>query len=49
VGGTLVAHATTDPMADLIRAQRLAVEPAESKGYDPDHPRNLSRSVILSP
>ncbi|MFJ7194644.1 MULTISPECIES: SIS domain-containing protein [unclassified Streptomyces] len=49
VGGTLVAHATADPMADLIRAQQLAVEPAESKGYDPDHPRNLSRSVILSP
>ncbi|MEU2667938.1 sugar isomerase [Streptomyces sp. NPDC007164] len=48
VGGTLVAHATADPMADLIRAQRLAVELAESKGYDPDRPRNLSRSVILS-
>ncbi|MFE5089869.1 SIS domain-containing protein [Streptomyces sp. NPDC056638] len=48
VGGTLVAHATADPMADLIRAQRLAVALAESKGYDPDHPRNLSRSVILS-
>ncbi|WP_411089911.1 SIS domain-containing protein [Streptomyces sp. 061-3] len=49
VGGTLVAHATADPMADLIRAQRLAVEIAESRGYDPDHPRNLSRSVILAP
>ncbi|MFJ2265840.1 SIS domain-containing protein [Streptomyces sp. NPDC087849] len=49
VGGTLVARAAADPMADLIRAQRLAVALAESKGYDPDHPRNLSRSVILSP
>ncbi|MCX5200430.1 sugar isomerase [Streptomyces sp. NBC_00237] len=47
VGGTVVAHASADPMADLIRAQRLAVVLAESKGYDPDHPRNLSRSVIL--
>ncbi|GHH46679.1 SIS domain-containing protein [Streptomyces candidus] len=48
VGGTLVTHAGADPMADLIRAQRLAVVLAESKGYDPDHPRNLSRSVILA-
>ncbi|MET9427417.1 MULTISPECIES: SIS domain-containing protein [unclassified Streptomyces] len=48
VGGTLHAHATADPMADLIRAQRLAVALAEAKGYDPDRPRNLTRSVILS-
>ncbi|MFI5806504.1 SIS domain-containing protein [Streptomyces sp. NPDC051561] len=47
VGGTVIAHPTADPLADLIRAQRLAVVLAESKGYDPDHPRNLSRSVIL--
>ncbi|MEU7278909.1 SIS domain-containing protein [Streptomyces sp. NPDC045431] len=49
VGGTLHAHATADPMADLIRAQRLAVALAEAKGYDPDRPRNLTRSVILTP
>ncbi|NUL05409.1 sugar isomerase [Streptomyces lunaelactis] len=48
VGGTLVARQEADPLADLIRAQRLAVTLAESKGYDPDHPRNLTRSVILS-
>ncbi|MGP3999062.1 SIS domain-containing protein [Streptomyces sp. 8N706] len=54
VGGTLLADSDSatgpralDPMADLIRAQRLAVAMAESKGYDPDHPRNLTRSVIL--
>jgi fructoselysine-6-P-deglycase FrlB-like protein len=47
VGGTLVANAPADPMADLIRAQRLAVALAEAKGFDPDRPRNLSRSVIL--
>jgi glucosamine 6-phosphate synthetase-like amidotransferase/phosphosugar isomerase protein len=35
-------------MADLVRAQRLAVAVAEAKGYDPDRPRNLTRSVILS-
>jgi fructoselysine-6-P-deglycase FrlB-like protein len=48
VGGTLVARQESDPLADLIRAQRLAVTLAEAKGYDPDRPRNLSRSVILS-
>ncbi|MBT2391190.1 SIS domain-containing protein [Streptomyces maoxianensis] len=48
VGGTLVARQETDPLADLIRAQRLAVTLAESRGFDPDRPRNLTRSVILS-
>ncbi|WP_240138204.1 SIS domain-containing protein [Streptomyces sp. MUM 178J] len=48
VGGTLVAHGAADPLADLIRAQRLAVALAESRGFDPDRPRNLTRSVILS-
>lgn len=49
VGGTLVAGAgrPLDPMADLVRAQRLAVAVAEARGYDPDRPRNLTRSVIL--
>jgi fructoselysine-6-P-deglycase FrlB-like protein len=36
-----------DPMADLIRAQRLAVALAETKGLDPDQPRHLARSVLL--
>ncbi|MEU0285782.1 sugar isomerase [Streptomyces sp. NPDC006147] len=52
VGGTLVADSTgtagsLDPLADLIRAQRLAVACAEARGYDPDRPRNLTRSVVL--
>ncbi|MEU9982460.1 sugar isomerase [Streptomyces sp. NPDC050856] len=47
VGGTLHDHATADPMADLIRAQRLAVTLAEARGQDPDRPRNLTRSVVL--
>jgi fructoselysine-6-P-deglycase FrlB-like protein len=46
VGGTLVSS-PADPMADLVRAQRLAVATAESHGHDPDRPRNLTRSVIL--
>jgi fructoselysine-6-P-deglycase FrlB-like protein len=36
-----------DAMADLIRAQRVALERARRLGLDPDHPRNLTRSVIL--
>jgi fructoselysine-6-P-deglycase FrlB-like protein len=36
-----------DPLADLIRAQRLAVAVAQANGLDPDHPHNLTRSVIL--
>ncbi|MGW6461273.1 SIS domain-containing protein [Streptomyces sp. NPDC055078] len=38
-----------DPLADLIRVQRLAVALAESQGRDPDRPRNLTRSVVLEP
>ncbi|MFC7306409.1 SIS domain-containing protein [Streptomyces monticola] len=48
VGGHLVARQEADPLADLIRAQRLAVALAESRGQDPDRPRNLTRSVILA-
>jgi fructoselysine-6-P-deglycase FrlB-like protein len=47
VGGTLEAQPDTDPLADLIRAQRLAVAIAERRGFDPDRPRNLTRSVVL--
>ncbi|MFF9299459.1 SIS domain-containing protein [Streptomyces sp. NPDC014764] len=52
VGGTLVAGSAglaggLDPLSDLIRAQRLAVACAEARGYDPDRPRNLTRSVVL--
>jgi fructoselysine-6-P-deglycase FrlB-like protein len=46
-GGRLATHPAIDPLADLIRAQRLAVAIAERKGYNPDQPRNLTRSVIL--
>jgi len=46
-GGRLESRPAADPLADLIRAQRLAVAIAEAKGYDPDRPRNLTRSVVL--
>jgi len=37
-----------DAMADLVRAQRVALERARRAGLDPDQPRNLTRSVILN-
>ncbi|OIV37074.1 sugar isomerase [Mangrovactinospora gilvigrisea] len=49
-GGTLIADSEAgglEPMADLVRIQRLAVALAEGKGYNPDSPRNLTRSVVL--
>ncbi|MFJ1703570.1 SIS domain-containing protein [Kitasatospora sp. NPDC088346] len=51
VGGRLVADSGPggiDPLADLVRVHRLAIAVAESRGLDPDKPRNLTRSVILA-
>jgi fructoselysine-6-P-deglycase FrlB-like protein len=45
-GGTFLTS-DLDPMADLIRAQRFALAVAAHRGLDPDHPRHLTRSVIL--
>ncbi|MFD7137512.1 SIS domain-containing protein [Streptomyces sp. NPDC059894] len=46
--GAALVHTDLDPLADLIRAQRLAVARAEAAGLDPDRPRNLTRSVVLT-
>jgi fructoselysine-6-P-deglycase FrlB-like protein len=46
--GALVVLPTGDPMAELVRVQRLAVALAVARGLDPDRPRHLTRSVILS-
>jgi fructoselysine-6-P-deglycase FrlB-like protein len=37
-----------DPMAELVRVQMLAAALARARGLDPDRPRNLTRSVILT-
>ncbi|MFE2294019.1 SIS domain-containing protein [Streptomyces sp. NPDC059452] len=37
-----------DPLAELVRVQRLALAIADVRGLDPDRPRHLTRSVILS-
>jgi fructoselysine-6-P-deglycase FrlB-like protein len=47
-GATFVHH-ELDPLAGLIVAQRFAVALAHQRGLDPDHPRSLTRSVILAP
>jgi fructoselysine-6-P-deglycase FrlB-like protein len=47
VTGAHVECSGLDPMADLVRAQRLAVALADAKGLNPDEPRHLARSVLL--
>ncbi|MGW1208825.1 SIS domain-containing protein [Streptomyces sp. NPDC002499] len=47
--GALWVAGTLDPLAELVRAQRLAVAVAAARGLDPDAPRHLTRSVILAP
>lgn len=46
--GATVVTSEHDPMAELIRIQRTAVALAEHRGLDPDRPRHLTRSVVLS-
>jgi fructoselysine-6-P-deglycase FrlB-like protein len=45
--GATVLTAKLDPLAELIRIQRLAVALAEQRGLDPDRPANLERAVVL--
>ena len=47
VTGATVIAGNLDPMAELVRIQRLSVDVAEAKGLDPDQPRHLTRSVVL--
>ena len=37
------------PLAELVRVHRVAAAIARARGFDPDRPRNLTRSVILLP
>ena len=46
-GGVFV-HQDLDPQAQLVLAQRVAVALAQARGLDPDHPRHLTRSVVLA-
>jgi fructoselysine-6-P-deglycase FrlB-like protein len=45
--GAIIVNEGSDPMAELVLIQRMAVELAEAQGLDPDHPKHLTRSVVL--
>jgi fructoselysine-6-P-deglycase FrlB-like protein len=38
-----------EPLAELVRVHLLALAMGRARGLDPDQPRNLTRSVILTP
>ena len=46
--GARVVDPPLDPLAGLVAAQRTAVVLAGARGLDPDRPRHLTRSVVLS-
>lgn len=46
--GATVVTSTNDPIIELAQAQRLAVALADHRGVNPDTPRNLTRSIVLS-
>jgi fructoselysine-6-P-deglycase FrlB-like protein len=45
--GARFENSALDPLADLVRAHRVALERSLRAGLNPDVPRNLTRSVIL--
>lgn len=47
VGATVVAG-QHDPLVELTVLQRLALAVARDRGLDPDHPRHLTRSIVLT-
>ncbi|MER7555663.1 sugar isomerase [Nocardioides sp. NPDC126508] len=49
VTGADLVHHEVDPLAELVRVHLLCVARAQLVGLDPDVPRNLTRSIILSP
>ncbi len=46
--GAQVYWPDCDPLASLVAVQRLGLVLAEKNGWNPDSPRNLTRSVILN-
>lgn len=46
--GATVVQSDVDPLVQLALAQQLAVRTAVARGLDPDHPRHLTRSIVLS-
>lgn len=46
--GALYLNNDVHPLAELARIHRVTLDRARARGMNPDAPRNLSRSVILS-
>ncbi|HVH24744.1 MAG TPA: sugar isomerase [Pseudonocardia sp.] len=46
--GAHFEHAPVDPLAELVRVHRLCLDVAAARGLDPDRPRHLTRSIILT-
>jgi fructoselysine-6-P-deglycase FrlB-like protein len=46
--GAHVVETDRHPLADLVLVHRVALAIARARGLDPDHPRNLTRSVVLT-
>jgi len=45
--GAHFEHRDLDPLAELVRVHRLCLAKARQADVDPDHPRHLTRSVVL--
>jgi fructoselysine-6-P-deglycase FrlB-like protein len=46
--GATVADSDPDPLVELVAVQRAAVSVALARGRDPNFPRHLTRSVVLT-
>jgi fructoselysine-6-P-deglycase FrlB-like protein len=46
--GAVVVRTGHHPLADIVLVQRVALAIARARGLDPDRPRNLTRSVVLT-
>jgi fructoselysine-6-P-deglycase FrlB-like protein len=46
--GAHFEHRDVDALADLVRLHRLCLAKADAAGLDPDAPRNLTRSIVLT-
>ncbi|MCU6481422.1 SIS domain-containing protein [Arthrobacter sp. A2-55] len=46
--GALYLNRSVHPLAELARVHRVTLQRARARGMNPDLPRNLTRSVILS-
>lgn len=46
--GATIERSAIDPMAHLVYAQRVAIAISQGRGLDPDNPRSLARSIVLT-